>query len=295
MGQFDFTTYEKNEAAREARANNQNKGFAKVGFFKLKSKGDSAIARINLSSKEDFMFATYHQLGANVKFMKVACLDSDCPLCKAAKEDTSISKVKTRVFIPMLVSYKQPNGEYTAPEAVIWDAPAAGRNDYAANLAGKLSDFGDLKERVFKITRNGEGLETTYSIDYIPTLDNENIIKKDFVAFNNFRIDKHSYWVKSAQEMNEFLQTGAFPAPAAKEETIATTEEKSAPLPWDVNPEITQADLTHKPNPNISTPYTESVSLVDQVEAQLAASAAKPAFTGSEDRPARSNFGGFSF
>lgn len=290
MGTFDFATYEKNEAAREARANAQNKGFAKVGFFKLKNKGDSAIVRINLSSNKDFMFATYHQLGANVKYMKVACLDSDCPLCRAAKEDAAISKVKTRVFIPMLVSYKQLNGEYTTPEAVIWDAPAAGRNDYAARLADKISDFGDLRERVFKITRNGEGLETTYSIDYIPTLDNENILSKDFSAFDNFRIDKHSFWVKTAEEMNEFLQTGAFPAIATKESTSTVTstpapvvptpvvEEKPSSLPWQVNP-----------------PTTEPTSLESKVDAFLAAEEAKPAFKGSEDRPARSSFGGFSF
>ena len=37
------------------------------------------------------------------------------------------------------------------------------------------------------------------------------MIPADFSAFNNFNIAKHSYWEKTADEINTFLATGQFP------------------------------------------------------------------------------------
>ena len=266
MSQFNsYEDYQKKaaeRAARQANSGNTTTQFAKVGFFKLKNDGDSALVRINYTKPQEFMFASYHQLGANTKYMKVQCIGDGCPFCEAAKNDTSISKAKERVFIPMMVAYRQPDGSYSAPEAVIMDAPAAGRNDYAKVLVNKLVDFGSLVDHVFKITRNGLGLDTTYSLDYVPTFDNEAILSKDMSAFNNFKIDKHSYWVKTADEINTFLTTGQFPQVAKAEATPVATEPTPIPSaqPTYTAPQtpvqpVEQAPVAENPTPTRTTNF----------------------------------------
>jgi hypothetical protein len=177
------------------------------------------------------MLADYHQLDASTKFMKVECTGAGCPFCaeaakqaEANKKDKNspikVTKAKARVFVPMLVSYRQPDNTFSAPEPVIMDAPAAGKSDFVKPLVDKLIDFGPLGAHVFKLTRRGEQLDTTYALDYVPTYDNDTIIPNDFSAFANFRIDKHSYWVKTNEEMNTFLATGQFPATATATATV---------------------------------------------------------------------------
>ncbi len=121
----------------------------------------------------------------------------------------------------MLVSYRQPDNTFSAPEPVIMDAPAAGKSDFVKTLVDKLIDFGPLGAHVLKLTRRGENFDTTYALDYVPTFDNDSIIPNDFSAFTNFRIDGHSYKVKTNDEINTFLTTGQFPAITTA--TTATT------------------------------------------------------------------------
>ena len=220
----NYASYQKRAAERAQRAaqNGEGKTFQKVGFLKLKHDGDVALVRINVSKPEDLMLADYHQLDASTKYMKVECTGAGCPFCaeaekqaeanKNTKEPITVSKAKARVFVPMLVSYRQPDNTFSAPEPVIMDAPAAGKSDFVKPLVDKIIDFGPLGSHVLKLTRRGEKLDTTYALDYVPTYDNDSIIPNDFSAFTNFRIDKHSYWVKTNDEMNTFLATGQFPA-----------------------------------------------------------------------------------
>jgi hypothetical protein len=75
---------------------------------------------------------------------------------------------------------------------------------------------GDLKNALVLITRNGKAgdMQTTYSVDVLPAAHpvfKPEMIPADFSAFNNFNIAKHSYWEKSAEEINTFLTTGQFP------------------------------------------------------------------------------------
>ena len=230
----NYADYQKRAAERAQRAaqGGEGKTFQKVGFLKLKHDGDVALVRINVSKPEELMLADYHQLDASTKFMKVECTGAGCPFCREAeieaeanKKDKNspvkVSKAKARVFVPMLVSYRQPDNTFSAPEPVIMDAPAAGKSDFVKPLVDKLIDFGPLGAHVLKLTRRGEKLDTTYALDYVPTFDNDSIIPNDFSAFTNFRIDKHSYWVKTNDEINIFLTTGQFPA--ATTATTATT------------------------------------------------------------------------
>lgn len=215
---FNFTQYQQ-IAAQE----NQNSGEnSKVSYFKLKDDGDIAVARINLGSTDEFMFAAVHTLNVNGKWLKVSCHNplgmnaSGCALCSAnqANPKGAISKAAKKMFIPMIVSYRDAQSAtgYTPPVPVIWERPA----QFSRELANKLMVAGDLKNVLVLITRNGKAgdMQTTYSVDVLPETHpvfKPEMIPADFSAFNNFNIAKHSYWEKTAEEINTFLATGQFP------------------------------------------------------------------------------------
>lgn len=217
MSQFNYAQYQQIAAQEQAQS-----GDNKIGYFKLKDDGDIAVARINISSTDEFMFAAVHTVSAGGKWLKVSCHNplgmnqAGCPLCSAAQANPkgSISKASKKMFIPMIVSYRDPQSAtgYSAPTPVIWDRPAG----FSRELANKLMIAGDLKNALVLITRNGKAgdMQTTYSVDVLPATHpvfKPEMIPADFSAFNNFNIAKHSYWEKSVDEINTFLTTGKFP------------------------------------------------------------------------------------
>ena len=218
MATFSYADYQ--NVVAQAQANGE--GSAKVGYFKLKNDGDIAIARLNIAAIEELMFASVHTIGANGKWFKVSCLNplgsynGNCALCSAhsANPKGAVSKAAKKLFIPMLVSYRDPaaQGGYTAPAPVIWDRPAA----FSRELANKLMVAGDLRNTLVLITRNGKAgdMQTTYSMDILPNdhpVFKPEMIPADFSAFNNFNIARHSYWEKTAEEIQVYLTTGQFP------------------------------------------------------------------------------------
>jgi len=216
MSKFNINEYQ--EVKERAAEGSNFADRVKVGFFKLKDHGDQALVRINCSKLEDLDFATVHQLGAAAKYMKVSCMNKigdysdNCPFCAAVNAgNTAIGKAAKKCYVQMLVSYiDKTTGNLSAPIPVIWERPAG----FSSELATKLKQYGDLRESLFTITRNGKAgaRDTSYSVDYaVPTVFKPEFIPADFSAFENFRIDKHSYWEKSVDEMNTFLTTGAFP------------------------------------------------------------------------------------
>ena len=286
MANFTYAQYQNVVAQAQNNSANTN---IKIGFFKLKNDQDEALIRINVKSMEDLQFATVHQLGAAQKWMKVGCLNpvgsysDNCPLCSAvAAGNTSIGKASKKVFVQMLVSYKDNvTGQFSAAVPVIWERPAG----FATEIAGKLRDYGPLNERVFKVTRNGAAgsMQTTYAISYIPVYDKPEAVPTDFSAFNNFNIAKHSFWEKSVEDINTFLSTGSFPeyvknqAPAEGAYVAPTTPVASTPTYTQPNTIVTT-----------TTPYVAPAAPVVE-EAPVTA---QPAV--NTDRPQR-NFGGFSF
>ena len=294
MSTFNYSDYQK-IAAQEQETNNNTK----VSYFKLKDDGDIAIARINLSSTDEFMFAAVHTLQVGGKWMKVSCHNplgmnaAGCPLCAAnqANPKGAIGKSATKMFIPMLVSYRDPQSAtgYTPVTPVIWDRPA----QFSRELANKLMVAGNLKDVLVLITRNGKAgdMQTTYSVDVLPATHpvfKPEMIPADFSAFNNFNIAKHSYWEKSVEEINTFLATGQFPE-------VAKTNNQQA-----VNNVATSANTYAAPaTPAYTAPAqaapVQTVPTYTYGAANTAPTAA-PAVnvSGAEQTPVR-NFSGFSF
>ncbi len=216
---FSYDQYQ--QVVAQAQANSNGDG-TKVGYFRLKDDGDIAIARINIASTDELAFAAIHTINTNGKWTKVSCHNplnmngASCALCaaNAANPKGTISKSSKKVYIPMMVSYRDPNAAtgYTAPAPVIWERPAG----FSRELANKLMIAGDLRNTLVLITRNGKAndMQTTYSMDILPETHpvfKPEMIPADFSAFTNFNIARHSYWEKTAEEINTFLATGQFP------------------------------------------------------------------------------------
>jgi hypothetical protein len=234
MASFDYKAYAETVAAAQNRDKNSG---AKVGFFKL-ADGGEALVRFDVRALDDLDFASIHRVKRNPEdrfcSMTVSCLNplghsGECPLCEAAAAgNESVQKVGKRVFVKLLVSYKDSaTGAWGVVTPVVWERPAG----FYKELMAKLNDYGDLSQHLFKIVRSGAGLDTKYSINYaVPAIYKADMVPADFSAFDGFEINKHSYWEKTAEECEEYLRTGSFPERAHKE-TVA--EAKAAEEPVD--------------------------------------------------------------
>jgi hypothetical protein len=300
MSTFNYAQY--NQVVEQAQANGE--GSPKIGYFKLKNDGDIAIARINIGSTDDMMFASVHTMNVGGRWMKVSCLNplgvsgGQCALCSAhaANPNGSVGKSAKKLFIPMMVSYRDPNAEggYTTPAPVIWDRPAA----FSRELANKLMIAGDLRNTLVLITRNGKAgdMQTTYSMDILPSdhpVFKPTMVPTDFSAFNNFNIAKHSYWEKSADEINTYLTTGQFP-----ERVQTNTQQPAATVANVANAYTAQPQAAYTAPVNVApqnvapaAPQTPPVPTFNQPAAY--ATPAQTAATG-DPTPTR-NFTGFSF
>lgn len=266
----------------------------KIGFFKLADDGDEALVRINCSSVDDLKMATIHRLDAAHHWMSVGCLNDfngngdNCPFCRAAAEGNPVvTRASKKVYVEMLVSYKdRTTGAYSAPIPVIWERPAP----FARELAGKLAKYGNLKECLLTITRNGKArsADTTYSIDYaIPTIFKPEMVPADFSAFDNFEVSKKGFWIKSAADMQTLLDTGSFPE-IGSPSNVSNVANKSYSTPAVSTPAHTAPTFnTTVPTPPSAT-IPPTAPIIEETPAIETKIESEPA------QPVRS-FGGFSF
>lgn len=290
MSTFNFAQYQ--QVVEQAQAAGDNN--AKVGYFKLKNDGDIAIARINISSTDEMMFASVHTIGMNGKWLKVSCLNplgtngGSCGLCAAhsSNPNGAVGKPAKKIFVPMMVSYRDPNAAtgYTPAAPVIWDRPAA----FSRELANKLMIAGDLRNTLVLITRNGKAgdMQTTYSMDILPEnhpVFKPDMVPTDFSAFNNFNIAKHSYWEKTADEIQVYLTTGQFP------ERVQANSQQAPAAP------VYQAPVQSAPVQTVPTYMAQPAqqSTMPPATPSYTAPAAAPSTT-TTPTPTR-NFSGFSF
>jgi hypothetical protein len=299
MSTFSYSDYQKIAAQEQAQSSGDG---TKVGYFRLRDDGDIAIARINLASTEEFMFAAVHTINVGGKWLKVSCHNplginaAGCPLCSAnaANPKGAASKSSKKMYIPMIVSYRDAQSAtgYTPPVPVIWERPAG----FSRELANKLMIAGDLKEVLVLITRNGKAgdMQTTYSVDVLPATHpvfKPDMIPADFNAFNNFNIAKHSYWEKTTEEINTFLTTGQFPERVQNNQQNVNTVANTATA------YASPAYAAPAPAPAIPQ-YNAPIygATAEHVAAANPAPAPTPAAStpGTEQTPVR-NFSGFSF
>ena len=260
--------------------------FPRVGYFNLWEEKPSAIVRFDVSSPDDLEILDVH----NIKITKedgtwvyryVACLRDnnapfkDCPLC--AKD---VKTRRTVVFVKML-EYKVGEDGKVKAIPVTW----ARASTFADELVSLINDYGDLRELLFKVTRDVSSGKTKYNVRLQPEMGiytEAGGYVKDFSAFNNFMMNKHSYMERTFDELDEFVKTGVMASRKPKEEsknleTLIEDEEedkeieKSLGVLGDDAPSVVEApvpsndELPFKVNETHSQPNkdTQNIQVVD--------------------------------
>ena len=197
----------------------------KVGFFSLKNDGDEAVVRFAYSSPEEFEVYTVHPVSIEGKFRKVNCINDlragihNCPLCEAGIQ------LQNKFYIK-LIEYVRDENNNIVPQARIWERPTS----YLQRLTNLFTEYGDLRNCVFKIKRNGEkgSMKTDYSFMFgNPTIYNDNLYVKDFSEFDNYSVIGSAILDYDESKLRELLGSGsATPAP-----TVAPQPQQQYQMP----------------------------------------------------------------
>lgn len=170
-------------------------------FLKLENDGDMVTAQLLVSDMEDLdIFACHNAVvgkfdNGNDKTRFVNCLRNYddpldvCPMCKAG--------LKTQVVL-MLAMVDQADGKVK-----IWNRGKT----FIPKIKNFINRWGDMREKPVDIIRNGKkgDKKTTYDIQLSPEepIDVSQYEKPEFLG--------GYIWDKSADEMQEYLDTGSFP------------------------------------------------------------------------------------
>lgn len=223
MAKYNYESLKTAQAERQ-----ESKGYQRVYHFALWDKKPTAIVRFDVGSPDDLEIVDVH----NVKIIKdgkttwrnVACLRSDkdafdkCPLCK--------KNIKTRgkqVFVKLLEYVTNEHGQ-VVPRPAVWSRYAS----FADELVSKINLYGDLRDCLFQITREVTNNKTKFSVDLLPDkmgiYTEANGYVKDFSAFEDFVIGKHSYMERTFEELTEFVATGKMASRKPTEEQVEGEE-----------------------------------------------------------------------
>ena len=206
MAKFDFTEYENRSSINKGEDKR-----TKVGYFNsLKNDGDEAVVRFFYTSPAQFELVSVHNIKLGDKWRRISCLResayapiTDCPLCEAGE------KVTLKFFVKLLEYVRDENGNIVAIPKV-WERPMS----FATTLKSYFDEYGDISQHVFKIKRHGvaNDINTTYDIIYAnPNIYKPEIYVPDFAGLDKLDLSRHSYMVKSRDEMLSYLDNGIFP------------------------------------------------------------------------------------
>ena len=225
MINIDFTDFTNTKPVRNSGEKTKVKYFSS-----LKDDGDETVVRLDYDSPKDFKVVAIHRVVNKNKWMAVACLkdsfhetNDNCPLCKSG------NKMSTKIFVKLLEYSKTEDGKVIA-EPKVWErgvgfVPSVMEAISDAVEDGKIQAGTKIRDLVFKIKRIGAkgNVDTKYKVKVLnPTVCPETEFVKDFSAFDNYDLSRHAYYVKTEDELKQFLATGEFPATTAKEAPVAT-------------------------------------------------------------------------
>ena len=204
----------------------------KVGYFNsLRDDGDFAIVRFAYESSKEFIVQDVHVVKVGEKYKRVVCprdkYDSKdkCPLCAAGEY------ARSKGFVKVIEYVKDEDGKIVA-QPKIWERPAKFYTDILTAFTN-AKDLGlypmdaTIGDVVFKVSRDGAkgSKDTTYNVNPTnPAIYKPEIYVKDFSDFDGLDLAHHSYPVKTPEEIQHYLDTGDFPAPAKKDGQADMTE-----------------------------------------------------------------------
>jgi hypothetical protein len=212
MGKISF-----NELDNQPYRNNGTQRDFPVKFFSLKD-GEDAIVRILIDSDEDFDVRTVHsvkvegsQYGKNVNCIMTNGDARTCPLCSKGE------KLIQKLYIKMLRYATGPDGKVTITP-VIWERSRFDKNFGTQALKNYRKDYPCLSDVICRITRSGEGLNTTYTatfgLNIMPNskaIYRDDIYVKDTSLFGDFDVLGTTIMDKTYEELETFIERGSFP------------------------------------------------------------------------------------
>jgi len=286
MSVYSYESFLKSSAEKSSAKPTSK--FTKVGYFSLKEDGATAIVRFAYKNKSEFDIVTVHTAEVNGNWKRVSCLRENlkepvekCPFCEAGE------KLYSKFYVKLIEYTKDEQGNVVATPK-IWERPAG----FAQQLDSLCTEYGgDLCDHVFKIKRRGAkgDMQTTYDVMYAnPELYKESVgYVKDLSAFapaNNFDLAKHSYYVKSFDEMVEFLETGKFPDVKAVEVAEEDTKtEIVAEATLSVKEEVPEETKPATTNPYMSGFGFSNSTVKEEVSTQTDPTFSRPRRTPQSD------------
>ena len=197
LSKEEFLRMKETKISRQVEGQPQR---SRVGYFGIKTDGGEAIVRFNYSDVDEFYkdIYTVHPVTIDGKFRKVNCINEglgshSCPLCESGVQ------LQNKFYI-QLIEYTRDEAGNIVPEARIWERPTT----YVQRLVNLCTEYGSLKNCVFKIKRNGApgDLKTDYVFMFgNPTIYNEQLYPKDFSAFDGYSPLGTAILNKTAEEM----------------------------------------------------------------------------------------------
>jgi len=165
-------------------------------WFQLKNDGDVARVQFMLNTIEDIPIFSTHKVKIGDKERYVDCLRNPhdpidaCPLCAAGMPAKAVR------FIIMF--------QHDDQKVKIWER---GRQ-FISKLQGLINRYNPLEEKVFEIERHGKAGDTSTKYEVYP-LDGVDAVDLSEVELPE--LEGSLILVKTAEEMEEYLDTGKFP------------------------------------------------------------------------------------
>lgn len=165
-------------------------------WFQLKNDGDVATVQFMLNNIEDIPIFSTHKVKVGDKERYVDCLRNPhdpidvCPFCAAGMPAKAVR------FIIMF--------QHEDQKVKIWER---GRQ-FISKLQGLINRYNPLETKVFEIERHGRAGDTNTKYEIYP-LDGADAINLDEVEMPE--LEGSLILVKTAEEMEEYLDTGKFP------------------------------------------------------------------------------------
>ena len=167
------------------------------GYFSLKNDGDTARVRFLYRDIEDVQGYSVHEVVHNGKKRYVNCLReygdpiSACPMCESGNQP------RVKYFIPL---YNVDTGT-----SVTWERG----KQFGSKLSSLCSHYPNLVQHTFEIERHGAQGSTSTTYDIYENGVDETVDLDDFTVehpLGGLILDK------TAEEMQTYLRTGAFPS-----------------------------------------------------------------------------------
>lgn len=214
------------------RLNNQRSGGNYINTFYLKNDKDHTIVQMLLDDVVNIEVHSIHEVkmtskGGKDYRVQVDCHGNNCPLCKEALKHEGqmfplVRKARDMVYIPLIRLYDK-DGNYEPSYEVL----CRSTRWYRDELAGFAARY-DISGYV-EVEKSGTGLSTTYKLystakdfDGKPLDKPRSIeeLKEDFEVKDDDICGRRDSLIKtwSAEEFEEFLETGTYPRGNSDEE-----------------------------------------------------------------------------